>query len=161
MIPWPQHLIVLLLWVFLLAFFFAKVEINIEGKDGWAKNLPTWRIEDHWLLRLLWGGRAMTGYHAWAFPFIILMFHMPLFLTLSWSLQLEARTIAAIALFWIWEDFLWFVLNPAYGLRKFNRKNASWHKNWVLFAPVEYWVFTAVAAVLLAYSFGVFVPGAR
>ena len=39
-----------ILSVFLLGFFFAKLEIAVEGDAGWAENLPTWRIEGHWLL---------------------------------------------------------------------------------------------------------------
>ncbi|MBD3308853.1 hypothetical protein GF339_20775, partial [candidate division KSB3 bacterium] len=54
------HWGLLLGWIALLSFFFAKVEIHIEGEAGWAANLPTWRIERHWLLDLLWGGRPMT-----------------------------------------------------------------------------------------------------
>ncbi len=65
-------------WTLLLAYFFANVEIQIEGAAGWAADLPTWRIERHWLLDLFWGGRAMTGYHAWVFPCVALFFHFPL-----------------------------------------------------------------------------------
>jgi hypothetical protein len=147
------HVSILLLWTLLLAFIFAKVEVNIEGKDGWGKNLPTWRIENHWLLKVFWGGRAMTGYHAWMFPFILLIFHSPIFVTMQWSLKLEARTLAMIAVFWITEDFLWFVINPAYGIRKFNKTHGNWHKNWILGAPIEYWLFLAGSAALLWYSF--------
>ena len=32
-----------LAFVLLIAYFMAKLEINIEGKHGWAENLPTWR----------------------------------------------------------------------------------------------------------------------
>ena len=39
-------------YVVLLAFFFAHAEIEIEGAGGWAANLPTWRVEQHWLLDL-------------------------------------------------------------------------------------------------------------
>ena len=74
----PQRrTLALVAWVLLLGFFFANVEIQIEGSAGWAANLPTWRIEKHWLLDLFWGGRAMTGYHAWVFPFVALFFHLP------------------------------------------------------------------------------------
>ena len=100
----------------LLAYFFANVEIQIEGSAGWAANLPTWRIEHHWLLDLFWGGRPMTGYHAWVFPFVALFFHLPAVFNGRWSWRIEARTIACIMVFWLTEDFLWFVLNPAYGL---------------------------------------------
>ena len=47
--------IVYLVWVVVMAFFFANAEIQIEGKAGWAANLPTWRIEHHWLLDIFWG----------------------------------------------------------------------------------------------------------
>ncbi|GIZ52815.1 hypothetical protein [Noviherbaspirillum aridicola] len=141
-----------LAWVVLLAAFLAQVEIQIEGAAGWAASLPTWRIEEHWLLDLFWGGRAMTGYHAWMFPFIALVFHFPFFFWGRWSWRAECRVLAFIMVFWIVEDFLWFVLNPAYGLGLFHPAAVSWHKHWVLGAPVEYWVFSAVAFGLIRLS---------
>jgi hypothetical protein len=153
-----QHLAVgpfllMLLYVFILGFFFAKVEIQIEGSDGWATSLPTWRIEQHLLLTLFWGGRAMTGYHAWVFTFIALIFHMPLVMMGQMSWVLEGRVLAALMLFWVIEDFLWFVLNPGFGLARFNAANATWHKNWVLGAPVEYWVASLLGVLMMGYSY--------
>lgn len=101
-----SQLILTLGCVVVLAYFFANAEIHIEGDAGWAANLPTWRFEKHWLLDIFWGGRAMTGYHAWVFTFISIFFHFPLFFMAQWSVQLEARVIASIMLFWITEDFL-------------------------------------------------------
>lgn len=141
-----------LFWVPLLAFFFANVEIQIEGAAGWAVNLPTWRIEKHWALDIFWGSRPMTGYHAWVFPFIALAFHYPCWLLRVWSWRLELRIIASIGLFWIIEDFLWFVLNPAFGLAAFNPDHIPWHKHWLWFAPTDYWMTTLVAIVLLVIS---------
>lgn len=58
----PVHAVVLLLAVVVLALFFANVEIQIEGPHGWAASLPvTFRVEEHWLLDVFWGGRALTG----------------------------------------------------------------------------------------------------
>jgi len=145
-------LLLLLSWTLILAFFFAKVEIHIEGGSGWAGSLPTWRIEKHWLLDIFWGGRPMTGYHAWVFSFIFLIFHFVFFIYGEWSWKLEMKVLASIALFWIAEDFLWFVLNPAFGIRKFNRQNVPWHKKWLLFAPLDYWVYLMVGSALLYYS---------
>ena len=139
--------------VFVLGFFFAKVEIQIEGSAGWATSLPTWRIEQHILLTLFWGGRAMTGYHAWAFTFVALMFHLPLAMMGQWSWLLEGRVLASVMLFWVIEDLLWFVLNPDFGLRRFNPEHAPWHKNWIMGAPVEYWVAGAGGFALMAYSY--------
>ncbi|RJX31298.1 MAG: hypothetical protein C4516_07135 [Oxalobacter sp.] len=138
--------------VIVLAFFFAQVEIHIEGDAGWAENLPTWRIENHWALDLFWGGRPMTGYHAWVFVFITIFFHYPLFFAAQWSLQLEARVIATIMLFWLLEDFLWFVLNPAFGWQRFRQEFVSWHKHWVCGAPIEYWIFSVICTLLFWYS---------
>lgn len=140
-------------FVIVLAFFFAKVEIHIEGDAGWAANLPTWRVEEHWLLNLFWGGRAMTGYHAWVMSFIVLLFHFPVFLMWQWSWQLEARILASLMVFWIVEDFLWFVLNPAFGFTRFKPRHISWHKHWLCGAPVDYWVFIAISGLLFSYSY--------
>jgi len=147
------HFALLFTYVVVLGFFFAKVEIQIEGSAGWATSLPTWRIEQHLLLTLFWGGRAMTGYHAWVFTFIALLFHFPMVMVGELSWLLEARVLASIMLFWVIEDFLWFVLNPDFGFSKFSPEHAFWHKNWVMGAPVEYWVATALGLALMAYSY--------
>jgi hypothetical protein len=137
----PDYMITLS-FVVLLGFFFAKLEIAIEGDAGWAANLPTWRIEKHWLLDLFWGGREMTGYHAWAFSLIALFFHFPLIFSGDFSWAAEQRALACIMLFWVSEDFLWFVLNPAFGLHRFAKSHVSWHRHWWMGAPIEYWIFT-------------------
>lgn len=142
-----------LAFVIVLAYFFAKAEIHIEGDAGWAANLPTWRIEEHWLLDVFWGGRAMTGYHAWVFPFIALFFHFPIFCMAQWSWQMEARIVASVMLFWIAEDFLWFIINPAFGWQRFDPENVTWHKKWACGAPVDYWLFAVLSAVLFGYSY--------
>ena len=140
-------------WILLLSFFFAKLEIQIEGEDGWAANLPTWRIERHWLLDLFWGGRPMTGYHAWAFSFMALAFHLPVFLQGQWTLRLEARILGSLMFFWVWEDLWWFALNPAFGLRKFRPEHIPWHKRWRCCVPVDYLKFTLFGGLLLWYSY--------
>lgn len=147
--PW-----LLVLWVELLGFFFAHVEIQIEGPAGWGAALPTWHIENSWWLDVFWEGRPMTGYHAWVFPFMTLIFHFPVFVTGRWSWHREARIIGCIMLFWVSEDFLWFVFNPAYGLSKFAPQYIPWHKHWWGVAPIDYWVSSIGAAVLLYWSYG-------
>lgn len=150
----PDHiqLLATLGFVVVLAFFFAKVEIHIEGDGGWAANLPTWRVEKHWLLDLFWGGRAMTGYHAWMMSFIALFFHLPIFLMWQWSWQLEARILASMMVFWIVEDFLWFIVNPAFGWKRFQKKHVPWHKHWICGAPTDYWIFAGISGLLFAWS---------
>lgn len=132
-----------------LALVFAKVEIQIEGAEGWAATLPTWRIEKHWLLDVCFGGRPLTGYHAWCLPFIALIFHLPAALAWSWSWAHEFRALAGVMLFWIVEDLLWFLLNPAWGWRRFNRTEVRWHKHWFCGLPTDYWTFAAASCILL------------
>ena len=146
------RLAALLLWVLLLAFMFAEVEIQIEGAGGWAANLPTWRIDHHWLLDIFWGGRPLTGYHAWVFSFMALVFHLPAFFLPRWDWRAEARVLGSLMLFWIAEDFLWFVLNPAYGLDKFSPAQIPWHKHWLLGVPTDYVTFSLGGALLFAAS---------
>ncbi len=148
-----MHPLCLILWLLLLSFCFAKVEVHIEGGDGWAAKLPTWRVEKHPLLTLLWGGRPMTGYHAWVFSFMALVFHLPLFLPGPPSWALEARILGALMVFWIAEDFLWFAVNPAYGLARFARGQVPWHPRWWGPLPADYWIFGLLAAALLSWSY--------
>ena len=154
--------VALFVWVSLLAFFFANVEIQIEGADGWAASLPvTFRIEDHWLLDLFWGGRPLTGYHAWVFSFMALTFHLPIVFSWRWTPKLEARVLGTLCVFWIVEDALWFVLNPAYGWSKLTPEHVPWHLHWFLgIVPTDYVTFTAVGAALLAWSYRGGVRGA-
>ena len=141
------------IFISLLAFWFSKVEIQIEGNEGWAKNLPTWRISNHFLLKIFFGGREMTGYHAWVLSFIILFFHIPAFFMHSWSWLMESRTMGGFILFWIFEDFLWFVLNPQYGIRKFKKDFIPWHPRWFMGAPIEYWLFLPIGFFLVGLSY--------
>lgn len=147
-----RHALLLVLWVCLLGAFFANVEIQIEGAGGWAANLPTWRI-DHSRLNALWGDKTITGYHVWVFSFMALIFHLPILMTGSFSLRLEARILGSLMVFWIIEDFLWFVLNPAFGLAGFTPDNVPWHRHWFLGIPVDYFLSLAIGCALLGWSY--------
>ena len=141
--------VVYLVWVVVMAYFFANAEIQIEGGAGWAANLPTWRIEHHWLLDIFWGGRAMTGYHAWVFTFMALVFFAPLAFNGRWRWRDAGLALVGLMVFWIAEDFMWFIVNPAYGWGRFNPVDVPWHKHWLFGAPVDYWVGLGAAALIL------------
>jgi hypothetical protein len=149
---WLQALL-LLSWIVVLGFFFANVEIQIEGGAGWAANLPTWRIENHPLLNIFWGGKPLTGYHLWIFGFMALAFHLPVFMCGQFSLRLEARIVGSVIIFWIIEDFLWFLLNPAFGLALFRPQSVPWHKHWILGMPTDYYVCVLLGSLLIWYSY--------
>jgi len=144
-----HHVALLLAWVVLLATLFAQLEIQIEGARGWAAGLPTWRVEDAPILKMFFGGRAITGYHVFAFSFMFCVFHLPLVLTGHFSWRIEARILGSLMLFWLVEDFLWFIMNPAFGFAKFTSQHVPWHPHWLLGMPVDYIVFALLAAALL------------
>lgn len=141
-----------ILYVAVVAVFFGMAEIQIEGANGWAAGLPTWRIESHWLLDIFWGSRPMTGYHAWIFSFMALVFHWPVFATGRWSPRFEARILGSLMIFWIIEDFSWFLFNPGWGWAKFSPAFIPWHKKWLFGLPLDYVTFTIAGALLLAWS---------
>lgn len=130
----------LAVFLIIISFLVAKLEINIEGKDGWAKNLPTWTLRNKFI-DLLWGGLPLTGYHFWLISTVLAFLHFPFFLGLSWNLNMEFIILALFSFFWIIEDFFWFLLNPHYGLKRFNKLNAYWHYHWTLFFPTSYFKF--------------------
>ena len=142
-----------LLAVVLAAFMWAKLEVEIEGKDGWAKNLPTWRLEKHVLLDIFLNGRALTGYHLWAFIFVCFMFHLPLVWMNRWTWPLESQILGCILLFWVLEDFFWFMVNPHYGWRRYRRQDIWWHRRWFCGLPADHWGLLLMSFLLLALSY--------
>lgn len=131
------------------AICFALIEIQVEGPNGWAANLPTWRLRNRWLNRLF-PGRPLTGYHFWILVFIAVVAHLPYAFGLPWTPSGQLRSLAFILFFWVFEDFFWFALNPHYGLRKFRPQFIAWHQHaWWWIAPRDYWI--AIALAVLVY----------
>ncbi len=141
---------IVLIWV---SYCFAEVEIAIEGGHGWAENLPTWRLSPHnWASLLFFSGKPATGYHVWMEVFILSILHIPyLYTTPTWSIELEI--LAFFFLFSVLEDFLWFVRNPAFGIKNFRAEKIWWHqKNWWWIMPRDYYILSTLGVVLYAIS---------
>jgi hypothetical protein len=143
-------------YLFVTAFVMAKLEVQIEGPAGWADNLPTWRVENRVTRRIL-GGRAMTGYHVYFQLLIFALLHAPFALGIAaLTLATELRVLAVLILFWLLEDWLWFVVNPAYGLRHFKPDRVRWHReSWWWVMPREYWIAAPVGIALYVLSWTV------
>lgn len=140
-----------MLFLFFLSTVFALLEIQIEGKHGWAQNLPTWVYKKDWIINLL-NGKYPTGYHTvFILLFFPLFFHLPVFFT-KWSIYKECIVIGSFFLLIVVEDFMWFVLNPAFGLKKFSPKNKKiwWHRKWFWKLPDFYIEGLLVAFILLS-----------
>lgn len=138
----------------LAAWVFAQLEVQIEGDAGWARDLPTWRIENQWTRRFF-SSRPLTGYHLYVHLFVLIAVHLPYglgFAAPSW--RAEARILAFLVLFWVLEDFLWFVVNPRFGVRRFRPEHAWWHApTWWWIMPRDYWMFIPVGLALYGFGF--------
>ena len=137
----------LLAFMVFLAIILALWEIQIEGKDGWAANLPGWRIEKGWLVKLT-GGRPLTGYHVFMTLFLIGIVHLPLFFT-PWSWRLESLLMGFYIGMVLLEDFLWFIFNPHYGIKSFRKGKIPWHRSWWGPVPSFYWILLVIFIVLI------------
>jgi hypothetical protein len=144
------------IYLLLMAGIFARLEIQIEGPNGWAANLPTWRIHNRWT-KIFYGSRPLTGYHLWMLIFVLTLIHAPAAMQPSvWSWGLELRVVSFYILFFLVEDFLWFVMNPAFGIRRFRREHIWWHApSWWWVMPRDYWVYGLIGVCAYAISWHV------
>jgi hypothetical protein len=141
-----------LLWFWAMGL--AGIEIEIEGGYGWAERLPTW-FRSRGLVRrtygTLMGGRPLTGYHVYAFTIPMLVLHLPFVYGYDWTLSRELTIVGtyfALAVVW---DYLWFVLNPAYTVKRFQRGNVWWFEvPWIWRFPLDYYVGIALSIGLAA-----------
>jgi hypothetical protein len=141
---------IVLLWLW--AFGLACIEIEIEGGHGWAERLPTWYLKRGRVGRVygfVMGHRPLTGYHVFAFTIPLVILHLPFGFGLDWSWSAELAQLAiffALAVIW---DYIWFVNNPAYTVRRFRRENVWWFQvPWVWRFPLDYYVGIATSIAL-------------
>lgn len=153
-------------WIFLASLLLALLEIQVEGPDGWAKNLPTWRDQPAWaspgnplfgLMRRAFsfvsGGNRLTGYHLYMLSFIVVAMTFPTFFSpRPW--QTLGLCLGQFLLMTVTWDFLWFVWNPHYGLRRFKPSNIAWHPRWLGPMPASYPGGYAMGGALIALSCG-------
>jgi hypothetical protein len=122
---------------FISATLLSVFEIQTEGKHGWAEKLPTWKISFKFLDSMPGFRGPVTGYHIYLFTMVLFLVHIP-FLFMRWDIRTEVIILSAYTLIVALEDFLWFVFNPYYGLKKFNKKHIPWHEDWFGPIPLQY-----------------------
>src|SRR5204863_342189 len=95
------------------------------------------------------GHRPLPGYPVFAFTIPLVVLHLPFVMGVHWTLAGELRTIAtyfALAVIW---DYLWFVLNPAYTVRRFGRGRVWWFEvPWIWRFPLDYYAGIALSLAL-------------
>jgi hypothetical protein len=122
---------------FVLALFFALTEIEVEGSNGWAEKLPTWRhtkTVSARLYGLFVSGKPLTGYHLFLFMIPIMIFHTSFFTGVAWSIPRELVSWSIYFAFGPTWDALWFILNPYYTISNLRKENIWWYNKsfWLL-----------------------------
>lgn len=145
-----------ILYWFLFGFLFALLEIEIEGPYGNGEKLQTWfRVSTKGakIWAKLQGGDALSGFRLFITLVVLLAFHMPFVRGLEWSIKEELITMSLVYALLVVEDFLWFVLNPYYGLKNFKRENIWWHakKKWIFGKFPEFYLSCWIISIALAY----------
>ena len=141
------------LYWFVFAAVVACIEIEAEGKFGWAEKMPTWYRTTGFAAALycrLMGGKPLTGYHLFMFFFPVMLFHAPFFMGVAWSVSAELMAWSMYFAWCVLWDFLWFVLNPHYGIKNFKREKIWWHAKsiWVFgLFPMDYLVGVVLSLV--------------
>lgn len=133
------------IFIFITSILFALLEIQIEGEYGWAKNLPTWKLRNPFRKIVNW--EYLTGYHFYLWGFLFFVFHLPFFVGLPLTLKNEFLVLEILFIILMLEDFMWFLLNPKWGLKRFFTEEIPWHSKKVFFFPRNYWL--AVFLVIL------------
>jgi len=130
-------------YLFVFCLLLAYLEVQIEGKEGWAKKIPTWRpsSREWWvkLYRSIMDQRELTGYHLGIFALVVFVLHTPFWFGTHWSFTRECLVLSEFFLVAIVWDFLWFVINPSFGWKKFRPAHVAWHKSWLGPWPVSYY----------------------
>jgi hypothetical protein len=149
------------IYIYIIGFFLAILEIQIEGEHGWAEKLPTWRAKPGSRLdkiyKKIMTNKDLTGYHTVLMIFLFLFFHLPFVWFWQWNIWSELELLSFFILLTVVWDFLWFVLNPKFSLHTFGPEKVWWHKKWLGKFPADYYTGILISLALLlpeAYVFG-------
>ena len=138
--------LIIFLYVFLIFFVMALLEKTIEGPNAWARKSYGWKYK---IAKRI----TLTEYHLYFWVFLILLFLLP-FVVFDFNLRMFGIVLSAFSIGFVFEDFFYFIVNPYFGIKKFNSKNANWYPWFKLGRfeiPINYLIGIVVA--LLSYFF--------
>lgn len=139
---------VTILYILSHATIFAWLEVEMEGKHGWAVNLPTSCAFGGWtwyhiamnLIVLLSVGAVTRGYDS--------------IFKNKWEKYVAGVLLYVfrVAVWFCVEDIMWFVINKHYGIRKYTKHDIFWHadKTWILGTILLNW-FVLIGAIILGF----------
>lgn len=134
-----------IVYILIHATVFSWLEVEMEGKHGWAVNLPTSCAFGGW-----------TWYH--------ITMNILVLLTVagvtrlydsrfkhSWEKYVATALVYVfrVAVWFCVEDIMWFVINKHFGIRRYTQKDIYWHadKTWLWGTILLNWVVLIGAIV--------------
>nr|QFG74048.1 MAG: hypothetical protein [Megaviridae environmental sample] len=108
------------IFIVLCSVIYALIEIEVEGKKGWAEDLPTPNIGS--------SKKSLTIYHLYFFLFMLLVMNSVFFMGVKFRMKEFIFIFSMLLMFFAVEDISWFILNPYYTLK--NLDKAWWHHTW-------------------------------
>ena len=139
--------IIILFYIISIFISIAFWEAYIEGNGGWAANQVGWNIK----MKVGVLKRPLDAYHFWSWIVMIPMFLMLPFVMFGFNLHLFWLVVIGFLLGTVIEDYLWFVINPAFPYKDFNPKKVWWHY-WIGFGEYkvpELYIVYPVLAILI------------
>lgn len=132
-------------FVWFVATLLAALEVEAEGKEGWAYKTATWyRVTGPWgaIFGRMQGNKPATGYHFFL-NMIVAVVAVALVVAANYETGLLRGDVwlSALARYLVFMpvwDFTWFLLNPDYA-GKIDRQHVWWHATqpWVGPTPVS------------------------
>ena len=128
------------IFIFFKALLYALIEIEIEGKNGWARKLPTPNLGKT--------KNSLTLYHLYMGIFIFFMFTLVFIGNPNKLTFKNASFLFSVLLVWfLIEDFMWFTMNPYFTNKKVSK--VSWHES--VFCIPKMYILLFIPSVTIAY----------
>ena len=130
------------LWVIAGFIALAFLETTIEGRYGGAVKTKGWSKKIF--------GYKIREYHFWLWYVAVPIFVFSPLIATGWSEKLFGTLAVAYLLGGVIEDFIYFLVNPYYGLKKWNSRNAKW-MSWFKIGKIEipkFYVRNIIAAII-------------
>lgn len=136
-------LVALFLWEMLAFVGLAFLEVTVEGDQGGGEGTKGWRRSI--------GGYRLKEYHFWLWIVVVPLFVFSPLAVMGWNPAVFGTLAVAYLLGGILEDFVYFLANPAYGLKSWNSRGATWMP-WMRlgrFEMPQFYARNAAAAVIV------------
>lgn len=132
-------------WVMLGFVCLAFLERTVEGELAGGEGTKGWRRS--------FFGYSVKEYHFWLWYVVVPIFVFSPLLVAGFDTRLFGTLAAAYLLGGILEDFVYFLVNPHFGLKRWNSRDAKWMP-WVRlgrFEVPQFYVRNSVLAAVIWY----------